>query len=115
MLLDVTGLFCSLSQFLKEKYIVNVAGYTFRCVTHTVTRDPIGSRRYWIVEINEMINNAAIREHRDEIFRAAYTMKLYGDAPYLTPEESVTNEQRNISHKKVTLLEEAIEEIVHNS
>ena len=75
--------------------------------------DPTGSRRYWVIEINEMIDTAVIRENRDEIFRAAYIMKLHGDEPYLTPEESVTNEERNSTHKKVTLLEEAIAEIVH--
>ncbi len=75
--------------------------------------DPTGSRRYWVIEINEMIDTAAIQENRDEIFRAAYIMKLHGDEPYLKPEESVTNEERNSTHKKVTLLEEAIAEIVH--
>ena len=75
--------------------------------------DPTGSRRYWVIEINEIIDTAAIQENRDKIFRAAYIMKLHGDKPYLTPEESVTNEERNTSHKKVTLLEEAIAEIVH--
>lgn len=72
-----------------------------------------GSRRFEIVEINEMIDTAAIREHRDEIFCFAHIMKLHGDKPYLSAEESITNEERHSNHKKVKLLEEAIAEIIH--
>ena len=74
--------------------------------------DPTGSRRYWVLEINQMIDTKAIAQHRDEIFRAAYILKLYGEQPYLNPEESTINENRNKAHKKVTLLDEAISEIV---
>ncbi len=74
--------------------------------------DPTGSRRYWVLEINEIIDTEAIAQHRDEIFRAAYILKLYGEQPYLNPEESTINENRNKAHKKVTLLDEAIAEIV---
>ena len=74
--------------------------------------DPTGSRRYWVLEINELIDTKAIAQHRDEIFRAAYILKLYGEKPYLNSEESTINENRNKAHKKVTLLDEAIAEIV---
>ena len=76
--------------------------------------DSTGSRRYWVIEINEMIDTAAIRKHRDEILRAAYIMKLYGEKPFFNADEFAINEERNTRHKQVTLLEEAVAAIVQS-
>jgi predicted P-loop ATPase len=57
--------------------------------------DPTGSRRYWVVEVKNRIDVAAVKQVRDTIWATALAAYDAGEIWHLTPEEDISLAQAN--------------------
>jgi len=59
--------------------------------------DPTGARRHWIIEVSgtDLIDLAAVAEHRDAIWKAAMVAYRASEKNFLSPELQAESNQRN--------------------
>jgi predicted P-loop ATPase len=68
------------------------------CNRDDFLRDETGSRRFWVIEINQPIDNNGLRDARDRIWRAAVLAYRAGRLPILSPLSQVESERRNLGY-----------------
>jgi len=78
--------------------------------------DPSGNRRYWIVKVNQKINQVAVEQQRDLIWGAALQMYLEGsEIPFIDYDDVETTklvDERNREYREEHPWEETIRLIV---
>ena len=68
--------------------------------------DVTGNDRYWIVEVNEMVNFKWLEENREQLLGEAYARSKRGDE-FIFPDKKYTNELQN-RHRNIHPWEERI-------
>lgn len=64
-------------------------------------RDPAGSRRFWVVEVEQAINIERIRRQRDQLWAEAVHRYKQGEIWYLDDEEELIRAQLNEAYQEV--------------
>ena len=62
-------------------------------------RDETGSRRFWIIEVNEMVDIEKLRKDRDSIWKAAVIAWRSGRKPNLEDQELILSESLNSGYE----------------
>ena len=68
------------------------------CNRDDFLRDETGSRRFWVIEVNNPIDTNKLRDHRDRIWRAAVLAYRAGRLPILKRESQAESERRNLGY-----------------
>jgi predicted P-loop ATPase len=71
--------------------------------------DPTGSRRYWVIKVNQKIDCDLVREYRDIIWATAMAAYERGDTWWLSDEEEAQRESAAAEFQEIDPWQEAIE------
>lgn len=77
---------------------------------YDLLHDPTGSRRYWIVQINQKIDTTYLIEHRDELWSLAQQLHESGYIHFLNELEDAQREFMNGSYQDVDPIRDFVQD-----
>lgn len=77
-----------------------------------ILTDPTGSRRFWVIPVNQAIPTHLLDEERDRIWGAAVELYQQGEQWWLTPEEQNQSNLANEQFTEQSLIDEFVEDFV---